>query len=73
MVLINAPADMRWLRDVHLPGLPKKFKAAVIHGNEDAPERIDVYSRKNPFLSDIPLVFLPNEEGVYERALHLEM
>jgi hypothetical protein len=73
MLMISTPADMKWLREVHLPGLERHFKSAVIHGNEDSPGRIDVYSRKNPLLSDIPLVYVRADEGGYVRAPHLEL
>ena len=66
-VLINTKADMRWLRDVHLPKLPSRFKSAVLAGNEDAPDRIDVYSRREPLITDTPVTFVQNKHGVYVR------
>lgn len=49
---INTPDDMDWLRDTHLPKLPKHYVkgSAVIHGNEDCPDRIDVYTNQDPFV-----------------------
>ena len=33
--------DMCWLREVH--GAPEGFACALLHGNEDYPERIDLW------------------------------
>lgn len=66
--LINTADDMRWLRDVHLPRLPAKYKSAVIVGNEDYPDRIDVYERRAPRVSDVPLVFKADDEGVFKET-----
>jgi hypothetical protein len=49
---INEPEDMRWLRDVHLPGLSHSFKSAVIIGNEDYPSSIRVYLEREPAYDD---------------------
>ncbi len=68
IVLINAPRDMKWLRDVHLPRLSEIYKAAVIHGSEDYPYKIEVYKRRNPVVTDAPTVYLPDEDGVYHKA-----
>ena len=64
-VLINDADGMRWLRDVHLPGLPSKFKSAIVVGNEDYPTRIEVYERREPRTTDLAVVFKPDEEGVF--------
>ncbi len=72
--LINSAADMKWLRDVHLPGLPAKYKSAVLHGNEDAPDRIEIYERRAPLVSEEAVVFEPDPrddlvgEGVYRQV-----
>lgn len=49
---INEPEDMRWLREVHLPGLSPRFKSAVISGNEDYPSSIAVYVEREPAYDD---------------------
>jgi len=68
MVFINTKADMKWLRDVHLPKLAKKYKSAVIRGNEDYPTSIEVYSRKEPLYTDTPLVFKAGRDDVFRRV-----
>jgi len=65
---LNTADDMKWLRDVHLPRLSKKFKSAVIHGNEDYPEMIEVYERRDPVVTDRKDVFQPDENGVYRHV-----
>ena len=66
--MLDTPDDMRWLRDGHLPKLSKKYKAAVITGNEDCPTRIEAYRRVKPRVSDKPLVFVPvGDSCVFKR------
>lgn len=64
MVLLNAPEDMKWLRDVHLPDLPTEYEAAVVHGNEDSPSQIEVYLNPNPTIHEKPMVFVADGDGV---------
>jgi hypothetical protein len=56
--LISGDEDMGWLRDVHLPGLSKKFHSALIFGNEDSPDRIQVYHLENPNVYDQPVIYV---------------
>lgn len=60
--------DMKWLRDVHLTKLGKSYKAAVIYGNEDWPDRIEVYKRAQPDYDDPFVAYEPDEDGVYHRV-----
>lgn len=64
-VFINTGVDMKWLRDVHLPGLAKVFKSALMRGNEDSPDEIEVYASNHPSVDDPKVVFKPNESGLY--------
>lgn len=66
--LINTADDMRWLREVHLPRLPAKYKSAIIVGSEDWPDRIEVYERRDPLVTDVPIVFKADEDGVFEET-----
>ena len=65
---INTADDMRWLREVHLPRLPAKYKSAIIVGNEDFPDRIEVYERRDPRVTDVPIVFKAAEDGVFKET-----
>lgn len=57
ITLINTAEDMGWLRDVHIPRLAGKYKSAVIHGNEDWPDKIEVYVKRDPDVTDVPVVY----------------
>lgn len=61
-VLLNSDEDMEWLRDVHLPDLPNEYQSAIIYGNEDAPDRIDVFMAREPTIDDVAVVFKPDED-----------
>lgn len=63
--LLNTVEDMRWLRQVHLPLLPAEFHSAVVSGNEDSPDRIDVYFRTDPLISDKPMSYYL-VDGIYK-------
>lgn len=63
--LISGSEDMTWLRDVHLPALPSKYKSALIIGNEDWPNRIVVYESANPRYDDPGVTYTPDENGKF--------
>jgi len=53
--LINTPEDCDWLRDTalrHYHGPMVAFAAAVIDGNEDCPDAIELYACAEPFVTD---------------------
>lgn len=57
MILLDTADDIRWLKDTHLKGIKvPTFKSAVLHGNEDAPERIDLYNKRDPLHTDRPIL-----------------
>lgn len=63
---INSAEDMQWLRDVHKVDKDKHCSSAVIHGNEDYPEQIDLYISPDPRYSETPdAIMKPNENGDY--------
>ncbi len=46
---ISGKSDMRWLKQVHLPKISlKKFKSAMIYGNEDCPSKVELYRSADP-------------------------
>ena len=62
LVLINTQDDMQWLKDVHIPNLNlRKFKSAMVHGNEDAPDLIEVFEKRDPNVSDTPVQYIQSE------------
>jgi len=60
---IQGEEDLGWLRDVHLPQLPKKYKFVVLYGNEDSPEGFEAYENENPECDDPMLVYVRDESG----------
>lgn len=57
--LINTPDDMEWLRDVHLPDLDlQTYHSAILHGNEDYPSQIEVYTSRDPNVDDQPVTYV---------------
>jgi hypothetical protein len=54
-VFLNAPEDCQWLIETHLGGRTDlKFGAFVLHGNEDCPDKVDLYADANPLHTDEP-------------------
>lgn len=43
--IVTTPEDCKWLRDTHLPKDAPQFTRALIYGNEDSPERVELYNR----------------------------
>jgi hypothetical protein len=67
--LLNEPNDIQWLRDVHLTGYSTPdFKSFVLHGQEDCPERIELYADRDPLVTDAPVAtfVLYEDEGEYK-------
>lgn len=66
MKFINSDEDMKWLRDVHIKDLPANVKSAILYGNEDFPDKIEVFEYKDAISGDPSTVYLPNSEGKFE-------
>jgi len=65
---LDTAEDMEWLREVHLPKLPREYKSAMLHGNEDYPDKIVVYKSRNPSVYDAYTIYEPDADGKYERT-----
>ena len=46
MIFLNKKSDVDWGKEVH--GLPKNVKSFILYGNEDCPQRIEWFDKKNP-------------------------
>lgn len=55
---ISGEEDMSWLRSEHLPGLSDEFLSAIIEGNEDSPDSIEVYWAEDPTVADTPVIYV---------------
>lgn len=53
---------MEWLADVHTKDLKINWvpRSAIIIGNEDAPDEIRLYPRRDPLVTDTPLIGHPH-------------
>jgi hypothetical protein len=51
---LNEISDIDWLRDVHLPQLPANIRCAYLHGNEDAPTKIEAWYCTTPMRDALP-------------------
>jgi hypothetical protein len=52
---MNEPDDVQRLKDVHLKTWAPEFSSAVVYGNEDSPEKIELYATANPSINDYPV------------------
>lgn len=42
--ILETAEDMAWLAEVHAP-IAAGYPMAVLHGNEDSPDRVELYAR----------------------------
>lgn len=51
---LNTQEDMAWLIEVHLANRPefKQFKSAILYGNEDSPEKVELFFDSDPLITD---------------------
>lgn len=45
---LGGDEDMAWLRSTHWPTLPDDARYAVLYGNTDAPQRVEVWAYDQP-------------------------
>ena len=55
--LLNIQEDLDWLKDTHLKGLRwnNEFLSAILIGNEDAPDRVELFAMAEPSIDDEPI------------------
>ena len=52
-IFLNNPSDCEWLRSTHLKThAPVDFQSFVIYGNEDAPDKIELFASADPLNTD---------------------
>jgi len=61
ITFLNSAEDMQWLKDVHVRILPDNARSAIIFGNEDAPDSIEVYDSVQPLVTDTPIMLCSAE------------
>lgn len=79
----NKPRDMQWLRCTHLrrgnvrmadgklnmAGPIRGFLSAIIYGNDDCPDMIEVYPFANPDVGDWGRDFKLDDDGLYRELV----
>lgn len=64
--LLNTSEDMSWLWETHCKAYAShkaSFLSAVLHGNEDSPNKVELYRKQSPLVSDVPLVLVADSES----------
>lgn len=62
----NMKGDMEWLFRNHLKTFSPFGNSAVLHGNMDCPEKIEVYDLANPSIHDKPRTFILTSDNWYK-------
>jgi len=67
---INSSDDISWLKENHLQDLEyENFNSAIIYGNEDSPEKIELFEKLEPLYTDTPTTFiLKDDYSGYEKV-----
>ncbi len=70
---IHGSADMQWLFSTHAKFVPlpyqSRIRSAVIYGNEDCPERIDLHWAEFPLANSMPAFTLVQDPDTGDLAL----
>ena len=77
--MLNEPSDFEWLSGTHCPDLPDGIRFALLHGDMDAPERIEGWFAPEPehnappdFTNDmVEFAFTPEQVSTIVAALRL--
>lgn len=65
--ILTASDDLQWLREAHLSGVPcESFAVAILHGNADSPERIELYQANRIDIRPT-YVYVLDCDGDYQR------
>jgi hypothetical protein len=61
---LNSNEDMQWLEETHLRahGL-MGARSAVLFGNEDCPDAVELYCQENPLISSMPVCCFRSYDG----------
>lgn len=66
----NGTLDVQWLRETHLKHVPgireRRFNSFILYGNLDAPNRLELYAKRDPTIYDKPIAVLVDDgQGSY--------
>jgi hypothetical protein len=59
---LQNPEDLVWLREVHLTAVAPAFRSAIIYGNEDWPNKIELYADTMPHYLAEPVATITSEQ-----------
>jgi len=61
---LNTLEDIAWLQTTHLKMYAMTFNSFIIYGNEDCPQKVEIFKRVNPTINSKPLaVFVSDIDG----------
>ena len=60
VIHLSTQEDMQWLNDVHYEGA-SEYKVAILYGNEDSPDKIELFSEDR--FDCKPVVLVPDDNG----------
>jgi hypothetical protein len=61
---LNALEDIGWLQTTHLKMFSLSFNSFIIYGNEDCPQKVEIFKRINPTVNSKPMcVFISDIDG----------
>jgi hypothetical protein len=52
----NEPEDCQWLRDTQPKVRQYEFQSFIIYGNEDAPEKVELFASRDALITDVPIL-----------------
>ena len=67
----NTIEDLRWILTTHLKDFPRLcFNSFIVYGNEDCPEKVELFTKLNPNYNSKPCAtFVINEDGKLKRVV----
>ena len=68
MDLHNSLEDIGWLLSTHLKEKnPPVFNSFILHGNEDCPQKVELFKKQMPYCHSKPIaVYVTDEDGDLE-------
>lgn len=63
--LLGSKADLGWLAKVHGIRGATRYKVVVLYGNEDAPDRVELFAKDD--YRCVPVVYVADETGTLRK------
>jgi hypothetical protein len=67
--VLDTPEDIQWLRETHGDiRMSPEVQSAILYGNEDCPDLVELFASPFPSVTDSPVGFLvPNDQEEEEQ------